>query len=169
MAKTWNWITLPKTKLPLSTFFQFSLSYTHSSVHRSLSAGYQGDFESCFRCDNQVSAWADSLLDSRRRGSEVKERRAGIGLINHYPGSWYQRHIHISHRSWMCTFPLSRPACRQRSPRLQTCWLLNQVLALEISIFCVLGVCLVRSKVRLSGEAHQHGQWIKISRNWVVT
>lgn len=83
--KSLNWITqlllsstgffafLFPTFLPLS--FLISRADGPSQSIRQLS----GDFEHCFQCDNQVSAWADSLLDLHQAAVQTQRKGGGKG------------------------------------------------------------------------------------------
>lgn len=73
----------------LVSLFQFSPSvFLHMNSCLSisnLSGSYQGTFEHCFHCDNQVSTSADSLLDLHQAAIQTQRgRKAGVELINRH-------------------------------------------------------------------------------------
>lgn len=83
-------LLLSSTSSIFVSLFQFSPSvFLHINRCLSISSlpgSYQGTFEHCFLCDNQVSASADSLLDLHQASIQTqrgrKERQAGVDLIN---------------------------------------------------------------------------------------
>lgn len=136
LQRVLNWITRLSPNfcfhLQVSFHFSFPLSspclsiYTSLSVHLSLSGSYQGDFEHCFHCDNQVSAWADSPLDLHQAAVQTqrgrRKRRVGVDLINLHLAGGDGSQVHITHsRTHSPSFTL--PSCAEKSPRQETGWL----------------------------------------------
>lgn len=79
-------LLLSSTSSIFVPLFQFSLSvflHINSCLSISnLSGSYQGTFEHCFHCDNQVSASADSLLGLHQAAIQTQRgSKAGVEFI----------------------------------------------------------------------------------------